>query len=67
MIERKYDEASRPNARRYTVFAWKEFVKPQNIDNTAPKNFLGALVLGLFLGLFGALIQKMTLDRPHQL
>jgi len=40
MIERKYDEASWPNARWYTVFVWKESVKPQNIDNNGKKNEL---------------------------
>jgi hypothetical protein len=40
MIERKYDEASWPNARWYTVFVWKESIKPQNIDNTGKKNEL---------------------------
>jgi hypothetical protein len=29
--------------------------------------FLVPWFLGLFLGLFGPLIQKITLDRPHQL
>jgi hypothetical protein len=29
------------------------------------KKFLVPCFLGLFLGLFGALIQKHTLDRPH--
>jgi hypothetical protein len=39
-------------------------------DNTAQqqqKLFLVPWFLGLFLGLFGALIQKIALDRPHQL
>jgi hypothetical protein len=40
-----------------------------NNNNTAQqkKNFLVPWFLGLFLGLFGPLIQKITLDRPHQL
>jgi len=29
--------------------------------------FLVPWFLGLFLGLFGALVQKNALDRPHQL
>jgi hypothetical protein len=39
-------------------------------NNTAQQKkifFLVPWFLRLFLGLFGALIQKMTLDRPHQL
>jgi hypothetical protein len=39
-------------------------------DNTAQKKKFYSLVpwfLGLFLGLFGALIQKIALYRPHQL
>jgi hypothetical protein len=38
--------------------------------NTAKQkknNFLVPWFLGLFLWLFGPLIQKITLDRPHQL
>jgi hypothetical protein len=40
------------------------------IDNTGEQKknfFLVPWFLGLFLGLFGALIQKNALDRPHQL
>jgi H+/Cl- antiporter ClcA len=39
-----------------------------NTDYTAQqKKFLVPCFLGLFLGLFGALIQKNALDRLHQL
>ena len=45
-------------------------IQSVRIDNTVQQKIFFPLVpwiLGLFLGLFGALIQKMTLDRPHQL
>jgi len=56
-------EEQREAGKRYSL---RKFT----INNTAQQQKMFSLVpwfLGLFLGLFGALIQKMTFDRPHQL